>query len=55
MSRLVVGQVVGFLLRCAGTTVWVTGDTVLYRPLRRAVRDVRARIRRLPLGVPTEL
>jgi L-ascorbate metabolism protein UlaG (beta-lactamase superfamily) len=41
LSRPVVGEVVGFLLRCAGTTVWITGDTVDHRALRRAVRDVR--------------
>jgi L-ascorbate metabolism protein UlaG (beta-lactamase superfamily) len=35
LSRPVVGPVVGFLVRCAGLTVWITGDTVLHPPLRR--------------------
>ena len=39
MSRAIVGPVVGFLLRCGGTSVWVTGDTVLHRALRRFARS----------------
>jgi L-ascorbate metabolism protein UlaG (beta-lactamase superfamily) len=38
LSRPITGDVVGFLLRCGSTTVWVTGDTVLHRPLRRFAR-----------------
>lgn len=41
LSRPLVGEVVGFLLRCAGMTVWVTGDTVLHRRLTRTVRDMQ--------------
>ena len=38
MSRPIVGPVVGFLLRCGGASVWVTGDTVLHAALRRFAR-----------------
>ena len=38
MSGPIVGPVVGFLLRCGGTTVWVTGDTVLHAAVRRFAR-----------------
>jgi L-ascorbate metabolism protein UlaG (beta-lactamase superfamily) len=38
MSRPITGEVVGFLLRCNGATVWVTGDTVLHGALRRFAR-----------------
>jgi L-ascorbate metabolism protein UlaG (beta-lactamase superfamily) len=41
LSRPIAGAVVGFLLRCDGTTVWVTGDTVLHGALRRFARDLR--------------
>jgi L-ascorbate metabolism protein UlaG (beta-lactamase superfamily) len=50
LSRPIVGEVVGFLLRCAGTTVLVTGDTVLHRPLRRAVRDVQVDVMVVHVG-----
>lgn len=50
LSRPIVGEVVGFLLRCAGTTVWITGDTVLYRPLQRAVRDVQVDVMVVHVG-----
>jgi L-ascorbate metabolism protein UlaG (beta-lactamase superfamily) len=39
LTRPIVGDVIGFALRRAGraeTFLWVTGDTVLHRPLRRA-------------------
>lgn len=38
LSRPISGAVVGFLLKCGGTTVWVTGDTVLHGALRRFAR-----------------
>ncbi len=50
MSRPIVGEVVGFLLRCAGTTVWITGDTVLHRRLRRAIRDVQVDVMIVHVG-----
>lgn len=40
LSRPIVGEVAGFLVRCAGETAWVTGDTVLYGGLRRALAGV---------------
>lgn len=40
LSRPIVGEVAGFLVRCAGETAWVTGDTVLYGGLRRALEGV---------------
>lgn len=40
LSRPIAGAVVGFLLRCDGTTVWVTGDTVLHGALRRFAREL---------------
>lgn len=50
LSRPIVGEVVGFLLHCAGTTVWVTGDTVLHRPLRRAMRDLQVDVMVVHVG-----
>lgn len=41
LSRSIAGAVVGFLLLCDGTAVWVTGDTVLHGALRRFARDLR--------------
>jgi len=41
LSRPIVGDVVGFALRRPGSDgifLWITGDTVLHRPLRRAAR-----------------
>ncbi|NYJ03488.1 L-ascorbate metabolism protein UlaG (beta-lactamase superfamily) [Nocardioides thalensis] len=40
LSRPIVGEVAGFLVRCAGEIAWVTGDTVLYGGLRRALAGV---------------
>lgn len=40
LSRPIVGEVAGFLVRCADETAWVTGDTVLYGGLRRALAGV---------------
>lgn len=50
LSRPIVGEVVGFLLRCSGTTVWITGDTVLHRSLRRAVRDLQVDVMLVHVG-----
>lgn len=50
LSRPIVGEVVGFLLHCAGTTVWITGDTVGHRRLRRAVRDVQVDVMVVHVG-----
>jgi len=40
LSRPLVGEVVGFLLQCGSLTVWVTGDTVLFPGLRRALGGI---------------
>jgi L-ascorbate metabolism protein UlaG (beta-lactamase superfamily) len=45
LSRPIVGDVIGFAVRRAGerrTLVWVTGDTVLDRRVRRLARDLAA-------------
>ncbi len=34
LSRAIVGDVVGFTLRCDSRVLWITGDTVLHRDLR---------------------
>ncbi|GAA1242953.1 MBL fold metallo-hydrolase [Pseudonocardia aurantiaca] len=34
LSRTIVGDVVGFMLRCNGRVLWITGDTVLHRGLK---------------------
>jgi L-ascorbate metabolism protein UlaG (beta-lactamase superfamily) len=44
LSKPIVGDVVGFDLRWAGqdeTFCWITGDTVLHRPLREAAAAMR--------------
>jgi L-ascorbate metabolism protein UlaG (beta-lactamase superfamily) len=44
LSRPVIGDVVGFALRrrgAVGTTLWVTGDSVLHRPLRTMAPALR--------------
>jgi hypothetical protein len=43
-------EVVGFLLRCAGTTVSITGDTVDHRALRRARRGVQVDVMIVHVG-----
>jgi L-ascorbate metabolism protein UlaG (beta-lactamase superfamily) len=50
LSRPIVGDVVGFLLRCGGTTVWVTGDTVPHRQLQRAVQDLQVDVMVVHVG-----
>jgi L-ascorbate metabolism protein UlaG (beta-lactamase superfamily) len=43
LSGPIVGEVVGFALRrpnSDGVFLWITGDTVLHRPLRRAARSM---------------
>jgi len=43
LSHPIVGDVIGFAIRRAGesrTALWVTGDTVLYPPLRQVAADL---------------
>jgi len=40
LSRSLVGHVIGSLVRVGGDNVWVTGDTVWYRSLRRFARKL---------------
>ncbi|QAY64716.1 MBL fold metallo-hydrolase [Xylanimonas allomyrinae] len=53
LSRPVAGTVIGFAVSLAGsprTAVWMTGDTVLHRPLRRAARHLDVDVLLLHLG-----
>ena len=50
LSRPLVGEVVGFLVRCGGVTVWITGDTVLFGGLRRALDGVRVDVMIVHVG-----
>ncbi|MEO3854169.1 MBL fold metallo-hydrolase [Acrocarpospora sp. B8E8] len=53
LSRPVVGAVVGFALTVGdrpGVAVWMTGDTVLNRPLRRVARELDVDVLLLHLG-----
>ncbi|WP_019135126.1 MBL fold metallo-hydrolase [Cellulomonas massiliensis] len=52
-SRPLVGPVVGFALslgHSSGVSVWMTGDTVLHRRLRRAARRMQVDVLLLHLG-----
>ncbi|GII54407.1 MBL fold metallo-hydrolase [Planotetraspora thailandica] len=53
LSRPVAGAVVGFALAVGdrpGVAVWMTGDTVLHRPLRRVARTLDVDVVLLHLG-----
>jgi L-ascorbate metabolism protein UlaG (beta-lactamase superfamily) len=53
LSRLVVGDVVGFALRRPGqdrVALWVTGDTVLHAPLRAAARAMTVDVLLVHIG-----
>jgi L-ascorbate metabolism protein UlaG (beta-lactamase superfamily) len=53
LSRPVVGDVVGFALRRAGrdeTFLWITGDTVLHQPLRRAAASMQVDVALVHVG-----
>lgn len=53
LSRPIAGQVIGFALSTAGSrrvSVWMTGDTVLYRRLRRVARDLDVDVLVMHLG-----
>ncbi|GAA4586169.1 MBL fold metallo-hydrolase [Planotetraspora phitsanulokensis] len=53
LSRPVAGAVVGFALAVgdrSGVAVWMTGDTVLHRPLRRVARTLDVDVLLLHLG-----
>jgi len=52
-SRPIVGDVIGFALQWAGQqngVVWISGDTVLYRDLREAVRQLDIGVAIVHLG-----
>jgi L-ascorbate metabolism protein UlaG (beta-lactamase superfamily) len=53
LSGPVVGQVIGFALRLAGAAqvaLWMTGDTVLHRPVRRLARRIDVDVMLLHVG-----
>ena len=53
LSRPVAGAVIGFALTLKGearAAVWMTGDTVLHRPLRRAARQLQVDTLLIHLG-----
>ena len=53
LSRPVAGQVVGFALRVGDderVALWMTGDTVLHRPVRRLARSLDVDVLLLHLG-----
>lgn len=53
LSRPVAGAVIGFALRISGssrTALWMTGDTVLHRPLRRTAASLHVDVLLLHLG-----
>ncbi len=53
LSRPLVGDVVGFALRRPGqdkTRLWVTGDTVLHRPLRRTAAALQVDVALVHVG-----
>jgi len=53
LSRPVAGQVIGFALRVGDdpqVAVWMTGDTVLHRPLRRVAASLDVDVLLLHLG-----
>ena len=53
LSRPIAGAVIGFsfrLQRSGPVSVWMTGDTVLHRPLRRLVRTLDVDVLLLHLG-----
>jgi L-ascorbate metabolism protein UlaG (beta-lactamase superfamily) len=50
LSRPVAGNVVGFALRWDGGSLWIFGDTVLFRGLREVVERLRVDVAVLHLG-----
>ena len=53
LTRPIVGDVIGFALRRAGDDgvfLWVTGDTVLHRPLRAAAAAMRVDVALVHVG-----
>jgi len=53
LSKPVAGSVIGFALSLGDhmrTAVWMTGDTVLHRPVRRLARELRVDVLLLHLG-----
>jgi L-ascorbate metabolism protein UlaG (beta-lactamase superfamily) len=53
LSKPVVGDVIGFAIRRVGarrTSVWITGDTVLYGALRRVARSMDVAVAIVHLG-----
>ena len=53
LSRPIVGDVIGFALRRPGTNqtlLWITGDTVLHRPVRHAAKTMTIDVMLLHTG-----
>ena len=53
LSRPIAGQVIGFALHVGGdprVAVWMTGDTVLHRPLRRVANSLEVDVLLLHMG-----
>lgn len=53
LSRPIVGDVIGFAVRRAGeerVRLWVTGDTVLHRPLRNVAADLEVDVALVHVG-----
>ena len=49
-SRPIVGDVIGFMLRWEGGSLWITGDTTMYPPLRAAAAALAPDVVLLHLG-----
>jgi L-ascorbate metabolism protein UlaG (beta-lactamase superfamily) len=50
LSRAIVGDVVGFTLRCDGRVLWITGDTVLHRDLRTVAGRLKVDVAIVHMG-----
>ncbi|MCF7551258.1 MBL fold metallo-hydrolase [Pseudonocardia sp. WMMC193] len=50
LSRPVAGAVIGFALDLGGRTLWISGDTVLYRGIHEVARRIRVDVAVVHLG-----